>query len=102
MENGFSILMFIFSGAILFYALLLALTKDINLIFRNYSAKIKDKKKYAAQFAKLMAVVAIAPALAGLAGLFTENFIFIMIVFVVALIGSIKAGLPLMKDVTDY
>jgi len=101
MEYGFSILMFIFSGAILLYALLLAWTKDVNLIRRHYAAKIKDEKKYAVQFAKLLAVVAAAPALAGIAGMFTENFIFVIIVFVLALICSIKAGLPLMKDVTD-
>ena len=53
--------MLIFSGAILFYALLLAWTKDVGLIGRSYSAKMNDRKKYAVQFTKVLALTAVAP-----------------------------------------
>ena len=71
--NNVIILMFIFSGAILLYALLLAWTKDVGLIRRSYAAKMKDRKKYAVQFAKVLALTSIAPALTGMAGFVTEN-----------------------------
>ena len=92
-----SILMFIFSGAILLYALLLAWTKDIGLISRSYAAKIKNKKLYAVQFAKILAITAIAPALTGLAGTVTENIFVIGAVFVVSFITCIITGVKLVK-----
>jgi hypothetical protein len=71
MEYGFSILMFIFAGAILLYAGILALTKDYNMLpYRSrVSVKPKDPKRYAAGLAKVLALVALAPALGGLAAL---------------------------------
>ena len=66
----FSILMFCFSGAILLYAGLLALTKDYQLIPRNHATDPKDKRAYAAAFARVMAVVALAPLSGGIYGLF--------------------------------
>ena len=69
MEYGFSILVFCFSGALLLYAGLLAVTKDVTLIPRHRKAKIKNRRAYALQFAKIMALVAAAPLLGGLAGL---------------------------------
>ena len=58
-----SILMFIFAGAILFYAMLLTWTKNTGLIMRNYAVKIKNKKAYAAKFAKILAITAMSPFL---------------------------------------
>ncbi|MBR0496225.1 MAG: hypothetical protein IJJ71_08640 [Treponema sp.] len=75
--------MLIFSGAILFYALLLAWTKNVGLIRRSYAAKINDRKKYAVQFAKVLAMSAVAPALTGLAGFVTENVLFLYCVVVI-------------------
>ncbi|MBR0075270.1 MAG: hypothetical protein IJP96_05915 [Synergistaceae bacterium] len=94
-----STLMFIFSGAILFYALLLAWTKNIGLIMRSYAAEISNKKQYAVKFAKILASTAIAPAITGLTGLITENVLFLGIVFVVSFIVCIKIGITLfMKE----
>lgn len=59
--NPFSILMFCFSGALLLYAALLALTKDYGLIPRGYAVKPKDSRAYAAAFARMIALVALAP-----------------------------------------
>lgn len=69
----FSILMFIFSGALLLYAGLLALTRDISLIPRSEMMQVKDKRAYAAAFAKTLAVVALAPMSGGFYGLFNEG-----------------------------
>ena len=91
--------MFIFSGAILLYALLLAWTKDVGLIRRSYAAKMKDRKKYAVQFAKVLALTSIAPALTGMAGFVTENGPCMGVTFVVSLIVFIRIGVKhLMKD----
>ena len=60
--NPFSILMFIFSAAILLYAALLAMTQDFKLVPRSVSVKPTDPKAYARNFAKVMALVALGPA----------------------------------------
>ena len=71
MDNGFSILMLIFAGAILLYAALMALTKDYNMLplRAQVSVKPKNPKKYMMQLAKAVALVAVPVALGGLIGL---------------------------------
>ncbi len=69
MKYGFSILMFCFSAGILIFAGILAAAKDPTLIPRHYSVKIKNKKRYATQFAKVLTVTAAAPFAAGITGL---------------------------------
>ena len=71
MDNGFSILMLIFAGAILLYAALMALTKDYNMLplRAQVSVKPKNPKKYMTQLAKAVALVAVPVALGGLIGL---------------------------------
>ena len=61
MEHAFTILMFIFAGAILLYAALMAITKDYNLLpFRaRVSVKPKNPEKYMVHLAKIVALVAI-------------------------------------------
>lgn len=68
----YSIIMFIFAGMLLIYAALLS-TGDSGLIMREYAAKMKDKKQYAKQLGKVIALVAAAPALSGLSALFFES-----------------------------
>ena len=65
MEHGFSILMFIFAGALLLYAAVMAIKKDYGMLpYRATQAvKPKDPKKYVVQLAKIVALVAIAIAL---------------------------------------
>ena len=60
MERAFSILMFIFSAALLLYAGLMAITKDYNLLpYRSrVSVKPKNPEKYMVQLAKIVALVA--------------------------------------------
>ena len=71
MESAFSILMFIFSGALLLYAGLVAVF-GVTLILRHWAAEIKDEKAYARRFAKILALTALAPALSGVVGLLTD------------------------------
>ena len=66
--NPFSILMLAFSGMLLLYAGLLALTKDYKLIPRSCAVSPKDPGAYAAAFARMIALVAMAPLTAALFG----------------------------------
>ena len=97
--HNFSILMLIFSGAILLYALILAWTKDVGLIRRSYAVKMKNKKLYAVQFAKVLAIISIAPLLTGLAGLVIENGFVLAAVLIVSFVICARIGIKLMKDV---
>ena len=62
MDHNFSILFIIFAAAILFYAALLAITKDYKLLpYRSQiSVKPKNPKKYTLQLAKAVALVGAA------------------------------------------
>lgn len=99
MEYGYSILMAIFSAALLLYAGLMALFKDYKMIpFRaRVSVKPKDEKKYMTQLAKVIALVAISPALSSLVGLW--NPFVGMIVLIAAVIFFIWLGAKIMKNV---
>ncbi len=63
-----SILMFIFGGALLAYAGIIALC-GYEAIPRNYATKVKDEKRYAKKFAMLLAMIALTIILAGAAAL---------------------------------
>ena len=99
MEYGFFILMFIFSAAILLYAGLMAWTKDYKILpFRaRVSVKPKNPKRYMTQFAKVTALVAAAPLLSGLVGLW--NLLAALIVLIVGFVAFIWIGTKIMKDV---
>ncbi len=99
MEYGYSILMGIFAAAILFYALLMALTKNYNMLpYRaQFAVKPKNPRKYMTQLSKVVALVALAPALSALAGLW--NMTVAVIVLIVGGVVFIWLGTKLMKDV---
>ena len=101
METGFPILLLCLAGLLLLYAGLIAATGDASLIFRSYAAKMKDRKAYARQFGKLLAVVAIAPAVSGEVGLLCGSAAASGILLVPTFLLCLRAGLRLMKDVTD-
>ena len=96
----YSIIMFIFAGMLLIYAALLS-TGDSGLIMREYAAKMKDKKKYARQLAKVIALVAVAPALSGLAALFFESDALLVpvIILVAGVAAAIYLGTRIMRKV---
>lgn len=99
METAFSILMFTFSGALLLYAGLLALTKDYKLL--PYRARIavrpKDPKKYAAGVAKCVALTAPGPALSGLVGLWSRAAAIPVLIVVTG--GCVWRGMKFMKGI---
>ena len=99
MEYGYSILMGIFAGLILIYAGLMALTKDYKMLpFRaRVSVQPKDEKRYMKQLAKVVALVALAPSLSALTGLW--NMIAALIVLVVSAIVFIWLGTKIMRGV---
>ena len=76
---------------------LTALTKTI-ILPRRYlvSAKIPDKKLYAVRLAKIVALVACSPLLAGLIGLFAGNTVAVTI-FGVTLVVAICVGTRTIK-----
>ena len=99
MEYGYSILMGIFAGLILIYAGLMALTNDYKMLpFRaRVSVQPKDEKRYMKQLAKVVALVALAPALSALTGLW--NMIAALIVLVVSAVVFIWLGTKIMRGV---
>ncbi|MBQ6337298.1 MAG: hypothetical protein IJI50_08720 [Ruminococcus sp.] len=99
MEYGYSILMGIFAGLILIYAGLMALTKDYKMLpFRaRVSVQPKDEKRYMKQLAKVVALVALAPALSALTGLW--NMIAALIVLIVSAVVFIWLGTKIMRGV---
>ena len=99
MEYGYSVLMAIFSAALLLYAGLMAIFRDYKMIpmRARVSVKPKNEKKYMAQLAKVIALVALSPALSALAGLW--NPIAGLIVLILSAILFIWLGTKLMKNV---
>ena len=99
MEYGYSILMGIFAGLILIYAGLMALIKDYRMLplRARVSVQPKDEKRYMKQLAKVVALVALAPALSALTGLW--NMIAALIVLVVSAVVFIWLGTKIMRGV---
>lgn len=99
MEYGYSILMGIFAGLILIYAGLMALTKDYRMLplRARVSVQPKDEKRYMKQLAKVVVLVALAPALSALTGLW--NMIAALIVLVVSAVVFIWLGTKIMRGV---
>ena len=99
MENGFSVLMLLFAAALLLYAGLLALTKNYNMLplRARTSVKPKNPKAYTVQLAKVVALVAAAPALCGVVGFWNKA------VSAVVLVGGfvffLWLGTRIMRDV---
>ena len=99
-EYGYSVLMGIFSAMILLYAGFAAIFKDYRILplrVRVSVAKPKNEKKYMTQFAKMLALVALSPALSALAGLW--NMAAALIVLIVSAVFFIWLGSRIMKNV---
>ena len=99
MEHGYSILMGIFSVALLIYAAAMYITKDYSMLpFRaQVSVTPKDPELYTMKLAKVIALVALAPALSAVVGLWSS--ILALIVLIVGTAVFIWYGTKLMQDV---
>ena len=97
MENGYSVIMLIFSGALLFYAGLMALTKDYTLLPLRVrrAVKPKNRKQYMVMLAKIVAIVAAAPALSAFVGFW--NIWVALVVLVAGTAAAIWLGIRLTK-----
>lgn len=98
MNEGFPIIMLAFSGMLLIYAGLMALTKDYKMLplRMRQSVKPKDSRKYMTQLAKVIAVVAAAPGLSGLLGFW--NIPVAVVILIGGIILAIWLGTRIMKD----
>lgn len=101
MEYGYSVLMAIFAGAIWLYAGLMALTKDYKMLPLRAQVAVtpKDPKLYMTQLAKVVALVALSPALSALAGLW--NMAAALIVLIGSAVLFIWLGTRIMRGVND-
>ncbi|MBQ8075420.1 MAG: hypothetical protein IJ237_05480 [Oscillospiraceae bacterium] len=100
MDVGYAILMFCFALALVLYGVLLMTTKNISLIPQAEKAKIKDKKTYAKQFGKAVALLALAPATSGLiwlTGAVRRSVVFLVLGFLVC----VWEGTEMMSKVQD-
>ena len=88
-----SIVLFVFSGALLIYAGMTALTKKIVVPINRRSSVQHVTKEYVKQFAKLIAFLAIAPAVGAIFGLFIEIVLIPVIIFFVLFIALLVIGI---------
>ena len=97
MEQGFSIFMFIFAGAILVYAAIMAISKDYNMLpYRSrVSVKPKNPQKYMVQLAKIVALTAVAIAIGAAVALW--NGLAGGIVMLAGVIAALWAGTKIIK-----
>ncbi|MBR2256995.1 MAG: hypothetical protein IJ899_06530 [Blautia sp.] len=101
MEQGFSILMFIFAGALLLYAGLMALIKDYKMLpYRaRQSVKPKNPKKYMVQLAKIVALVAAMIAAGAAVALW--NGAVGAVVIVVDVVAALWCGTKIIKKAEE-
>ena len=95
MDNVYSIFMFIFSGALLLYAGLMALTKDYLLLPYRVKRAVKpmskkDRKNHMVRLSKIIALVSVAPALSGAVGFW--NVYVALFVLIAATVAAIWLG----------
>lgn len=98
MDHYYSIFMLIFAAALLLYAILLAVTKDYNMLPRRatISVKPKDPKKYTVRLAKVVALVAAAIAAGAVVSLW--NGLVGVAVMIAGTIAMIWAGTKIVKN----
>ncbi len=98
MEYGYSILMGLFSVALLIYAALMAVTRDYNIL--PYRAQIsvspKDPELYMARLSECVALIALAPALSALIGLWNKPVA--LVVLVAGIVFFLWLSVRIMQD----
>lgn len=100
MENVYSIFMFIFSGVLLLYAALLALTKDYLLLPYRVKRAVKpmskkERKSHMIKLAKIIALVSVSPALSGTVGFW--NIYVALFVLIAGTVAAIWLGTKLIS-----
>jgi len=100
MEYAYTIMMSAMGAGLLLWAALAFISGD-TMLPSSYSVnKARDKKKYARQFSKLIALIGIVFFISALVGL-TEIYWLALVVFIIGIMVSIKMGKVIMKDAAD-
>ena len=94
-----TIVLFVFGGALLLYALIARLTKRITVPI-TMSASVRNvTPEYAGRFSKLIGLLAVSPIVGGIVGFFVEAAIIPVIVFFVLFVGLLILGIKtIMKE----
>ena len=88
-----SIVLFILTGALLIYAGITALTKEV-LVGVTRSASVKNiSKEYALKIAKTIALISAGPFVGAIFGLFIDIVAIPVIIAIVLLIGLLVLGI---------
>ena len=100
MEYAYSIAMGVLAVALWLYAGVMALTKDYKMLHYRTRASVepKDPQRYTAQLAKVIALVAVAPAVSAVVGIWHK--IAAAVVLGVLLVALICLGTLLMRKAT--
>lgn len=98
MDHGFPILMFIFAGVLLLYAMILAITRDYKMLPYRAQVPVKPKnpKAYTMQLAKVIALVSLAVAIGAAVALW--NQLIGAVVILAGVTAVIWAGTKIVKD----
>ncbi len=104
MEHGFSILMFIFAGALLLYGLLMIVTGDRRLfpyrIEKVMKHDMKDEKRYVRYVGKIVSATALAAIIGSVTGWLASPLV-TGIVTVLAFVLCIYIGVKLKPEGID-
>lgn len=95
MDQAYSVFMFCFSAALLLYAV--AVRENPKLLPRSHAVKMKNPRKYARQFSKVIAIVALGPAFSAMVGLLAGPGVG-LVVLVPACVVAVMLGIRYMKD----
>ena len=90
-----SIVLFVFGGALLLYALIAFLTKTIIVPIHMMSSVKNVTKEYAERFAGLIAFLSISPIVGGIFGLFIQIALIPVIIFFVLFIILLIIGIKI-------
>ena len=97
MNEGFSVLMFIFSGCLLLYSALLAFTGNYGMLpsRARVSVRPQNPRAYARALAKVIALVALVPFLTGIAAF--SSLLLAGFVFAAGMVITLWTGVRIMR-----
>ena len=97
MNEGFSVLMFIFSGSLLLYSALLACTRNYGMLpsRARVSVRPQNPRAYARALAGVIALVALVPFLTGITAFWSLPLA--GFVFVAGMVITLWAGVRIMQ-----
>ena len=95
MNEGFSVLMFIFSGCLLLYSALLAFTGNYGMLPSRARVSVRPQNPRAYARAKVIALVALVPFLTGIAAF--RSLLLAGFVFAAGMVITLWTGVRIMR-----